>query len=418
MSKTKLQLIDERTALLKVNQDMLTEGKDGYRDLSEDDQKTWDTNIRAIEELDIQIKRVEALEDAKNRTYRHVDPVTPKEKFSFLRTLRNLANGAQMHTADAALVEQGREDFVRNGITPEGSITLPLVDHLHPKRADILAGTANQGAEIVSTDHLNILGPLRNALVFTKVGATYLTGLVGNIDIPKYAGSTAAWKGEVAAATDAAGAHSDISLTPMRITGYLDISKRYLIQDAVGAEELLKSDLVAAISGLLESTALGLTAASAGVNPAGLLPVANTTYEGAAVAWSNAVDLEAAVDASNALDSNLAYITHPSLRGEMKQTARIASTDSRMIMEGNDLNGYPIHTTANMNTNLGTDGDEYGLAFANWRHLLIAQWGGIDLLVDPYSLGTTAQVRIVVNSYWDFAFRYSGALAFGSSPIA
>lgn len=414
---TLLMMVDQRKVLMEANDKLIKDGKDGFRTLEGDELKTFDENITKIKDLDSQIARVNSI------TEKRVQPIgetiaPPQERFSLLRTIRNMANGAQMHAADAIVVEQGRQDMLRNGISPEGSVCLPLVDHRHTQRADILAGTALQGAEIVATDVLNLLGPLRNALVFSKVGSTFLTGLVGNVDIPKYAGSTAGWKSEVAASGDAAGAHSELPLIPCRITGHLDISKRYLIQDAAGAEELLKTDLIAAVAGLLEDTALGKIAAVAGTNPAGLLPDASSTFTGAVLGWGDVVDIEAAVDAANALEGNLAYITHPSLRGIMKQTVRVATTDSRMIMEGNELNGYPCHATSNMASNLAATTNEYGLAFANWRHLIIAQWGGIDLIVDPYSLASEAQVRIVVNSYWDFLFRYAGAMAFGSSLLA
>jgi len=429
MSKTKLQLIDERNTLIKANEEMIKEGKDGIRSLSDDEQTIFDQNKSRITEIQTLLSNIESIEAAQNRTFTAPPQHTPpKERFNLLRCIRHLADNKTVHEADQEVLEMGAKDFTRNGITPDGNITLPLVDHRHPnlhnilagggQRADILAGTATQGAEIVATDVLNLLGPLRAALVFSKVGSTYLTGLVGNVDIPKYAGSTAVWKGEVADATDVAGAHSELSITPMRITGYIDVSKRYLIQDAAGAEELLKMDLIASVAGKLESTALSKTAASAGVNPAGLLPDASDTFSGDALVWKDIVDIEATVDAANALEGNLAYITHPTLRGFMKYTPRVASTDSRMMMEGDTLNGYPCHATSNMSKVLHTDNDEYGLVFANWRHFLIAQWGGMDLVVDPYSLANTAQVRITVNSYWDFLFRHSGAMAFGTAPIA
>ncbi len=414
---TLLQLVDKRKLLMEANEKLIKEGKKGFRDLKKDEKKTFDENMVKIKDFDDQIKRVNSITE--QRIEPEMKVIEPeKEAFSLVRTIRNMANKKPMHEADAIVIKQGEDDMRANGVSPEGDVCLPLIDHRHEKRADILAGTDLAGAEIVATDVLNLLGPLRNALVFSKVGATYLMGLIGNVDIPKYAGSTAGWKSEVAASDDAAGAHSELPLSPMRITGHLDISKRYLIQDAAGAEELLKTDLIAAVAGLLEDTALGKIAVSAGVNPAGLLPDAGSTFNTGVMVYGDVIDIEAAVDAANALEGNLAYITHPSLKGIMKQTVRVATTDSRMIMEGKELNGYPCHATSNMASDLSATTNEYGLAFANWRHLIIAQWGGIDLLVDPYTLGSEAQVRIVVNSYWDFLFRHSGALAYGSSLLA
>ncbi|MBA7533175.1 hypothetical protein ES705_25410 [subsurface metagenome] len=418
---TLLQLVDQRKLLFEANEKIIKEGeegKEGLRDLTNEEKKTFDDNMVKIKDFDDQIKRVNDITEM--RVQPPAIEITPPVSgvFSLLRTLRNEMAKYPHHEADAILLKQGADDMRANGISPEGRVCLPFIDHRHEKRADILAGTALAGAEIVSTDVLNLLGPLRNALVFTKVGATYLNGLIGNISIPKYAGSTAGWKGEVVASDDAAGAHSALPLSPMRITGHLDISQRYLIQDAAGAEELLKTDLVAAVAGLLESTILSKIAAIADTNPAGLLPDAGSTFNTGVMEYGDIFDIEATVDAANALEGNMAYITHPSLKGLMKQTIRVATTDSRMIMEGKELNGYPCHATSNMATDLSATTNEYGLAFANWRHLLIAQWGGIDLLVDPYTLGTEAKVRIVVNSYWDFIFRHPGALAYGSSLLA
>jgi hypothetical protein len=41
------------------------------------------------------------------------------------------------------------------------------------------------------------------------------------------------------------------------------------------------------------------------------------------------------------------------------------------------------------------------IAFGNWADLCIAQWGGYDITVDPYSAAATNQVKIVINAYFD-----------------
>ncbi len=417
---TLVAISEKRTALMEENDKLVKDGKEGVRKMTEDEEKKFDENVAEIERLDKEIGRIRAHE--KLQGVDHKIPVVQlgdsREKFSLVRTIRNMSLNKPMEDADSKVMEMGMRDYKEAGVTPKGDITIPLVDHRHNQRADILAGTATQGAEVVSTDVLNLVGPLRNALVFSKFGATYLTGLTGDIDIPKYAGATAGWRGEVAAAPDAAGATSELSLSPLRITGILDISKRFLIQDSASAEGLLKTDLVAAVAAVLESTALGLTAASAGVNPAGLMLDADLVFEEGVVSNTEGVSLETAVDAANALEGNLGYITTPGLRGVMKSTVKVGSTDSRMMIENNEFNGYPIVSTANMATDLGTGSDQHGIVFANWRHLIIGQWGGIDLIVDPYSLAVTGQVRITVNSYWDYIFRHAGAIAHGASDLA
>jgi len=75
-----------------------------------------------------------------------------------------------------------------------------------------------------------------------------MSGLVGNVSIPVYSGSNVGWAGEVDAATDGAGKFSEVNLEPKRLTAFIDISKQFLIQDSVSAEEMLKNDIVRAIS--------------------------------------------------------------------------------------------------------------------------------------------------------------------------
>ena len=102
-----------------------------------------------------------------------------------------------------------------------------------------------------------------------KAGASYMTGLVGNVSIPVFSGSNVAWAGEVTGAADGAGSFSEVVLEPKRLTAYVDVSKQFLLQDSNDAEAMLKRDIVNAISEKLEQTILGNTAGST-TQPAGL----------------------------------------------------------------------------------------------------------------------------------------------------
>jgi len=416
--KTKQELIEARAAKVAQMDKLVKDGQGELRTMTDEEKTDFENLEKEVRDIDKDLERIRSLENIKGATPIVAPAIIKKEegKFSLLRSIRNMVEGRNQHDADAVVLDMGKSDSRDAGISSQVGITIPLVDHRHEQRADILAGTATQGAEVVATDVLNLVGPLRNALVFSRFGATYLTGLVGDVDIPRYAGSTAAWKGEVAAAADAAGAFDELSLSPLRITGLLDISRRFLVQDSANAEALLRADLVAAVAQVLESTALSDAAASAGVSPAGLL-AGTPTFTGGVMTFAEAVSLETAIDNANAATSNLAYITTPSVRGLLKSTAKVASTDSVMIMNDNTLNGYPVATTVNMDVTMGT-GAEHGIAFANWSHLIIGQWGGVDLIVDPYSLASTAQVRITVNSYWDYVYRHDDALAFGETALS
>ena len=63
------------------------------------------------------------------------------------------------------------------------------------------------------------------------------------------------------------------------------------------------------------------------------------------------------------------------------------------------VNGYPIHFTNGCDSNSGVDGDFF---FGDFSRFYIGMFGGVDILVDPYTQAATGQNRLVVNNYMDF----------------
>ena len=62
-------------------------------------------------------------------------------------------------------------------------------------------------------------------------------------------------------------------------------------------------------------------------------------------------------------------------------------------MEGNEVNGYPVLCTSAVAGK--------GIVYGNFADLVIGQWGGIDLTVDPYTQAANGKVRLVINAYFD-----------------
>lgn len=326
-------------------------------------------------------------------------------EFSLLRAIRRKVSGISPDSPTNELNDQGRMQFRSCNVNPVGDIIIPSYE----VRADILAGTGTQGQEIVSEDKKAILPPLAPKLVFTQAGATYLTGLVGDISIPSYAGTAVAWKSEVDDAADGGGAFTEVNFTPKRLTAYLDVSKLFLVQDNVGAERLLLDNIASAVARKLEATVLG-PATLAATYPSGIgykLNVANgggiAVLTGATITNAALIGLETTVDVANAAEGNLAYITNSTARGLLKGIDKGTANDTGAFLcsEDNKINGYPLLVTNSIVSTYGAGGDGNMVVFGNWKDLCIAQWGGYDITVDPYSLAKTAQVRITINCYFD-----------------
>ena len=135
---------------------------------------------------------------------------------------------------------------------------------------------------------------------------------------------------------------------------------------------------------------------------------------GAAPTWTSISALAKEVAIDNALKGNLAFLANPKVAHTLRTTAKVASTDSVMIQETRDsLMGYKFAETSNVPSNLtkGSGTDLSALIFGNFSDLIIGEWGGVDVLVDPYSLSTTGAVRVVVFADVDVAVRHVESFA-------
>jgi HK97 family phage major capsid protein len=390
------ELIESRKLKVKELEDILDKVKLESREMFTSENDDFNKINSEIEKIDKELEEKKKVSNKKinikeNRTME-------KNKFSLLSAIRDYTEGRGTSDTSAQMFELGKAEMNKAGISPRGQIILPW-----ETRAIVNATTAGEGEYNIAEIKYDMLGALRNELVAVRAGATLLSGLNGTISIPIYAGSTSAWKAENTTAVDGAGAFTEVTLSAKRITSILDISKQWLNQDSNGAEQLLMQDLTASVLGILESTIFG-TASGSTVQPAGILYNVSYTSTGTTT-WANIVALESAVETSNALAGKLAYITTPSLKGVFKTTAK-ASNAAVFVAEGNNVNGYPLFSTSAM-----TSGK---CVFGNFSDLLIGNWGGVDILVDPYTQGHLGVVRLVVNSYWDFVKRRSASFVYGN----
>lgn len=368
-----LTLIDKREQLKKKAEDLISIAEKELRKLNDKENDELNSIKKEIADLDNEIKNIENRNTKTNKVM---------AKFSLLKAINDVANNRQLDERAQEVVSNGIAEMRKAGQSFTGQIVLPM-----EMRSDIQATVATAGQENVAEDKLGILEPLRANLVLVNAGASYMTGLIGDVSIPVYSGSNVGWAGEVSTASDGAGTFSEVTLSPKRLTAYIDVSKQFLIQDSNSAEEMLKRDIVAAISNKLEATILGSEAGS-NTQPAGLFNgvVADST----AVTYKDIVNMEAELEDANVM-GNIKFIVSPSAKADLKTTEK-GNTDN-FLMEGNELNGYPVMCTSAVTGK--------GVIMANWSDLVIGQWGGIDLVVDPYTQAANGKVRLVINAYFD-----------------
>ena len=201
--------------------------------------------------------------------------------------------------------------------------------------------------------------------------------------------SNVAWATEVAAATDGAPTFSNITLSPNRLTAYVNISKQLLVQDTLDVENVIRQDLIKAINHKLEATILGDAAAVTGQQPGGMLY--NVTPEEVSN-YQDIAAIEAEVECSNVFGDNLKWVVNPKFKAALRALSLGGNVAGNLFVNG-EIAGTPALSTGHLDDNLAIYGD--------WSNLVIGQWGAIDITVDPYSLSTQAMIRLVVNCYFD-----------------
>ena len=396
-----LELKDSKAQLLEANDKLFELADAEKRGLTDNESATVESNLQGVKDIDLKIEsesRKGNYSGADVRGKRVTEP--KKEGFSLIKSINAVLQHRELPEATKTLNVLADMEFRKAGgnVTSTGSIKIPS-----EIRADILAGAATQGQEIVSEDKKAILPPLVDKLILAKAGATFLTGLVGTVSIPSYAGTTAAWVTEVEAETEGGGAFSETLFTPKRLCAICDVSKLFLIQDGVGAEQMLMDNIVNAVARKLESSILGKEPLEVNY-PQGMgarITTVGDTKDVVTPTYADIVALETAVDTANALDGNLAYITNSAGRGILKNIIQGPSGVGRYLLEDGEMNGYPVYVTNSASTSVGAGSSGNLLVFGNWADLCICQWGGYDITVDPYTVAHEGQVRLVINAYFD-----------------
>jgi HK97 family phage major capsid protein/HK97 family phage prohead protease len=337
--------------------------------------------------------------------------LTEKESrsFSFLRAINYLANPADRAAREAAAFEIEASDAAAAKLGRQSrGITIPQ-DVL---RRDLNVGAATAGGNLVATelDAGSFIDLLRNASALDQAGATVLTGLTGNVAIPRQSGAgTAYWVAESGSPTESQQTVDQVSLTPRTVAAFTDYSRRLMIQSSIDVENMVRSDLARVIA--LKIDAAGLYGTGSSSEPLGLK---NTTgigtedFAAAAPTFAEVVALESDVATANALLGSPVYLMNAAMRGNLKTTKKDAGSGI-FIMENGEVNGY-----RGVLSNQVASGD---LWFGNFADLIIGYFSGLDIMVDPYTNSTSGTVRVVAMQDCDIACRHPESFSRGNDTL-
>ena len=327
-------------------------------------------------------------------------------RFSFVRALNYLANqgDAQARREAEFEIEVGKaaaQKYERssNGIVVPNEVL----------RRDLVVGTPSAGGNLVEDQLLagSFIDLLRNRLALAQAGVTMLTGLQGNISIPRQtSASTAYWVGENSSPTESQQAIDQVNMTPKTVGAFVDYSRRLLLQSSIDVEGMIRNDLTRVIA--LEIDRVGIYGTGSSNQPQGLTlttgignGVSLTSYG----TFDEYIAMETEVAAANADAGSLRYIINASARGALKSTEK-ASNTAQFVFENNEINGYPAIVSNQLQ---GTDA-----LFGDFSMMVMGMWSGLDLTVDPFAGATAGTVRVIALQDIDLAVKQPASFSFAS----
>ena len=263
---------------------------------------------------------------------------------------------------------------------------------------------ATTGSNLVGTNHMgsNFIEILRNKLIISKLGGQVLTGLSGNVAIPKQTGSaTAYWILEGADTTASDLTIGMLNLSPKTVSGATAYTRQMLLQSNPSIENLVMTDLAANIALAIDRAAIsgtGLSGQPTGIlNTNGINAVDCTTAKGG-LNWANVVSFETKVAAGNADVNNMHYIAGAAVTGLLKTTEK-STGSAKYLLEDNEVNGYGFTRT----NQVGAD----TMLFGDFSQIITALWGGLDIMIDPYTKAASGGTVIRAFQSLDIGLRYA-----------
>lgn len=343
---------------------------------------TNDPDPDPTEDDDMDDMDPEDLNEDNEPNKRNKNKVLNNMEFRLLKAINDIANNKQVDSVANAVFANGTEEMRKSGLSYGGQIQLPTSE----LRTAITVTT--EGEDVVPTDLYDILEPLRAKNVLVQAGAKFLTGLVGDVQVPIMSAGNVTWEGETAPAKDGAQTFTSVKLSPKRLTAFVDVSKQFLVQDSKSAEALIRQDIINAINNKLEETVLGAEEGTL-TRPAGIFYLKSGALS-VVDSYADIADFESGIEDAN-VTGECVYIMSNKAKAAYRTMQKANGTG--FVYENGTIDGTRVLNTSNV---AGKN-----VAYGDFSNLAIGQWGAIDLTVDPFTKAGDGQVRLVVNAYFD-----------------
>ncbi len=366
-------LREQRSAKVASMKSLVDRAAAESRDLSADETQQFETLKTEERGLATQIERAEYLSDVERRAAGTPVSGAPSADLdrlagsvSIVKVLRAQMEGRSLDGAEA---EYAREAEIRSGRKAEGAF-VPFASL--EKRAN----TTATAPELVANDHRadQYIGPLREALLARSLGVRTLTGLRGNVTIPKFgSGLETGWVTEGQAVPEGEMSFDAVTLTPKHVGGKTEMSRQLIQQSAPGIEQLVREDLAFLIAKQIDRAILA-GSGTAG-EPLGILNTPGIQTAAMPTNWAAVLGLLEQLEDVNI--TNARFLTTAAVRTLLGSIEKVPGTGSGFLYDNGLLGGLPVSASKNLPANT--------LLLGDFSQVMLGVWSEVDILVNPYA---------------------------------
>ena len=369
---TLTELLEKRSSTVSQMKALADAAAKAQRDLTEEESTQFETLKNEERSIQKQIDRVEYLRSLeRSAPADHVGDSHNKD-FEKLKRSVSVQNIIQAQIAGRSLsgaeLEYNKEAEKRSGKKAQGAF-IPF-DALETRATN----NTTTAAELVAANHRpqDYIGALRSSNIVRQMGVRTLTGLSGDVVIPKFgSGLSLGWVGEEEAVPESNMSFDAITLTPKHTGGKTEMSRQLIQQSSPDIESLIREDLSYLVAQNIDQAIIAGTGVK---DPLGILNTLGVLTGAIPDTWAEVLALIQLIEDQNI--TNLKWLgtstTKTTLAGIEKSTGT-----GQFLYQNGQVGELPFNVSANMPANK--------LILGDFSQVLLGVWSEIDILVNPYA---------------------------------
>ena len=379
------------------------------RDWTNNEQEEADLCKREVERLDGKIDRRQAHEDMIARQAQMGGTSVSEAKevnkinrsFSLSRAVQACMQNKALEGAEAEWQQETAKEYQMRGLQMTGQVGIPAHALFRAGAADDFQAESGDGSGFVATSVPGVIDALRTPTLAERVGVTTINNATGNLKFPRVSVKASGTQATEVEADTASGLELDeVTLSPIRVAANTKYSKQLILQGGSQVDAMIARELAKGINEHVDKAVFTKAAASA--------TAAHRVDADAAATYADIVNMQSLVLAAGGDLSRCKYVGNPTAMKLLKPDAAVSSV-SALVANGR-IDGYETYFTPQV---ADSTADEGALLFGDFGlGMVLAYFGGVDFLIDPYSNAGTNQVALHINRFYDTEVRQGDALSY------